>query len=344
MMIHRLIVAALISRWTGFAIVATLVVGLPSVAFGQHIAGTVTGVEIPGIQGIQVTFFDAANAETLGSATTNFAGAYDSGLIPAGNYRVRFSDPVGVANPGSYAAEFFGAAGADAFCSAAVVPVLLATTTIVNQVVRRLEPTQIAEVRGGVAGVVRSAATGAPLGGIEVRLFDATNASLVTTTQTNADGTYAIGVASKEGAPVPDMVRVRFFDPTGIFFPQFFVGGAAGPDDFCAGALLFLRESPQGVDAFLELIPPAQQTENLTEAIEALNLPSNVESMLRTPLVQAVALLNDANSNNDAGVCAQLNSFISRINIQESRGQLSPSDASALRGSTAAILAALGCQ
>ena len=95
---------------------------------------------------------------------------------------------------------------------------------------------------------------------------------------------------------------------------------------------------------WLEPIPAAQLTENLTDAVESLNLPSNVESMLRAPLTHAVALLNDTNTSNDTGVCAQLTSFISRVNIQESRGQLSPGDASALRTSTDAILDALGCR
>jgi hypothetical protein len=203
------------------------------------------------------------------------------------------------------------------------------------------DPRKVAEFDGGISGFVRNAVTGAPLAGIEIRVHDAANATVVATTQTNADGTYAVGKI----ALVTELVRVRFFDPTGVFFPQYFVGaGTLGPDDFCTGTPLDLGSIPFDVNAYLEPIPPAQLTDNLAEAIDTLNLPTNVESMLRTPLTQAVALLNDTSANNDTAVCAQLKSFISRIDIQEARGQLRPSDATALRESTGAILAALGCQ
>jgi hypothetical protein len=340
MTIHQSI-SALSSCLAACAIIVAFVAGLPAVAFGQHIVGTVGGDETEALQGIQVTFFDSATAETLGSTTTTFAGAYDSGHIPAGNYRVRFSDPFGVGSPGYYLPEFFGAAGADSFCAATMIPVPLAGTSVVNEVMHHSEPRLVAEFDGGISGFVRNAVTGAPLPGIEVRLLDAANAMVLSITQTNADGTYAIGKITL----VSRLVRVRFFDPTGVFFPRYFVGaGTLGPDDFCAGTPLDLGAIPFDVNAYLEPIPPAQLTDNLAEAVEALNLPSNVESMLRTPLTQAVALLNDTNANNDTAVCAQLQSFISRIDIQEARGQLRPSDATAVREATGAILAALGCQ
>lgn len=340
MTLHQSI-RALISCLAACAIVVTFVAGSPAVAFGQHIVGTVGGDETKALQGIQATFFDSANAEILGSTTTNFDGAYDSGHIPAGNYRVRFSDPFGVGSPGFYLPEFFGAAGADAFCAATIVPVPLHSTSVVNEVMSHSDPRKVAEFDGGISGFVRNAVTGAPLAGIEIRVHDAANATVVATTQTNADGTYAVGKI----ALVTELVRVRFFDPTGVFFPQYFVGaGTLGPDDFCTGTPLDLGSIPFDVNAYLEPIPPAQLTDNLAEAIDTLNLPTNVESMLRTPLTQAVALLNDTSANNDTAVCAQLKSFISRIDIQEARGQLRPSDATALRESTGAILAALGCQ
>ena len=322
-------------------IVVTVVLALPAPAVAQRVTGTVTGIESDseGIQGIQVTFFDAVNAETLGSATTDFAGVYDSGLIPAGSYRVRFWDQFGVGKAAPYSAEFSGDGGVDSFCSATVIPVLLGGTSTVNEAMRPSEPSLAVLSDGAIVGTVRSAATGAPLAGVEVRLLGS-NAQALAILETDANGVYTFEFHNR----FFPRVRLGFFDPTGVYFPQFFAEGAAASYDFCAGSLLNLSERKGEVDVWLEPVPPAQQTEHLTDAIEALSLPSNVESMLRTPLTQTVALLTDANANNDAGVCAQLTSFISRVNIQENKGQLSPADASALRASTAAILDALGCQ
>jgi hypothetical protein len=340
MTIHQSIRQPFSSRWLAGALAVTLVAALSAAAVTQNISGTVT-YEGTAIEGIHVDFLDAANAEALGSATTDSTGAYDSGLVPAGDYRVRFSDPLSVANPGSFASQFFGAGGADSFCAATVVTLASGGSTIVDDGMglAHSDGILINPAHVGVSGVVRSAATGAPLPGIEVRIFSATNAVPISVVATNPDGVYAYRI---DGFFM-DEARVRFFDPAGRYFPQFFAAGVAGSDDFCAGGLLDLNHNPVA-DVSLRPIPPAQLTENLGSTIETLGLPSSVESMLRTPLTQAVALLSDANPNNDTGVCAQLRSFISRVEVQERRGQLSPADAAALRESTAAILASLGCQ
>jgi hypothetical protein len=329
------------SRLTACTTVVTLMVGLSAFAVAPNITGTVTDVDGPALQGAQVTFFDAENAEMLASVATGVDGTYDSGLIPVGNYRVFFSASVGDT---FFAAEFFGAGGTDSFCSATVVAVSPGSTNVVNEAMIRFhggpEAPPLGKV-GGLAGRVRNAVTGLPLSGIEVRIFDPITAGVVAITETDAEGAYTFSLTAEFPG---DSVRVRFSDPDGAFLPQFFVGNAAGPDDFCEGSVVSVRNGNTAVDASLESVPPAQLTEGLSETIEALNLPSSVESMLRTPLTQAVALLTDANPNNDAGVCGHLRSFVTRIDVQERRGQLGSPDAAALRASAGAILAAMGCQ
>jgi hypothetical protein len=126
--------------------VVSVMVAVPAATL-QNVAGTVTSPAGEPISGIQVSFFDALNAEWLATTTTNANGHYDSRSIPTGDYRVRFIDPDRV-----WQTEFAGAGGHDVFCDATVVPVPAGTTTTLDLRMRLFEPILIAGFDGFVAG------------------------------------------------------------------------------------------------------------------------------------------------------------------------------------------------
>ena len=93
----------------------------------------------------------------------------------------------------------------------------------------------------------------------------------------------------------------------------------------------------------MDRIPPENLVGSLLDKVIELDVPDKVRKPLATPLIRAVDLLTDDNPNNDAGVCGQLGSFITRVNIREMKGQLSPADAEDLRQLAEATQLALGC-
>ena len=70
---------------------------------------------------------------------------------------------------------------------------------------------------------------------------------------------------------------------------------------------------------------PEDEIEELIEEVEAL------DPKLAEPLVRALALISDENTNNDGGACGQLKAFVSKVNIAERNGTLSQEEAEGLR-------------
>jgi hypothetical protein len=298
-------------------------------AAGQSITGTVSDEGGRPLRGILVSFFDSASAELIAVATTDFNAAYSSGLIPAGNYRVEFSG-------GNYDPTFFGASGLHNYCLGTVVPVAShSTTSGVNEVMRSSDPRLVVEYDYAVEGFVVNAVTGVPLAGIKVGVLDAVDAALIAEGITGAGGEYRVD-ARQFGN---NTARVKFSDPGSNYFPQFF--GAATPD-FCAATALN-GSGKVGADASMQPIP-SQAAQMLIDQIKNLSLPADITTTLAAPLVKAADLLKDGNANNDQAVCAHLGGFITRVEIQEKRGQLSPTEAADLRASAEALQATLGCR
>ena len=62
-------------------------------------------------------------------------------------------------------------------------------------------------------------------------------------------------------------IRVRFSDPSNIYFPRF--SGAGGLDDFCDGTQFSLAGDLSQLDQeYLVPIPPDQLTQNLVDQIQ----------------------------------------------------------------------------
>jgi 5-hydroxyisourate hydrolase-like protein (transthyretin family) len=313
--------------WIVLIVVTATALAVVGAATLQSIAGTVLDSGANPLQGIRVVFLDAANAELLASTTTDSSGHYDSGTIPIGNYRVQFSDPGGV-----FQSEFFGAGRIDDFCGGTIVPVLASTTTDLDADMRIIEPSLIATIEGPIFGTVVDAATGTPLAGIRVSILKSWNAEAIGTVITDADGVFSFG--AKEMLTT----RIRFSDPTGTFFSEFY---GAGSDDFCSAPIV--TGKVKSLDGFLDRVPPEHLTQQLAETVQSYGLPTGVATVLGTPLTQVRALLADDNAANDAAACGQLASFVTRVDVQERRGALSTAQASELRSLAASLRTALGC-
>jgi hypothetical protein len=313
--------------------IASLTVAVAAATL-QNITGTVTDSGANPLDGIQVSFFDAVNAELLAGATTDALGQYDSGNIPPGSYGLRLSDPTGTFGP-----QFLGAArkeGAnDEFCDGTIVPVPESTSTRVDAQMGPLEPRELAGLDEPIFGTVVDAATGTPLQGIHVSIRNAWSAEEIATVTTDAEGGFSFGSKDTQMSTL----RVRFSDPTGTFFPEFY---GAGSDAFCNA--LVLAAGSRTADGFLDRVPPEHLTQRLADTVQNYDLPPSVATMLGTPLTHVRKLLADDRAGNNEAACGQLASFVSRVDVQERRRELSAAEADELRRQATNLRAELGCR
>jgi hypothetical protein len=187
-----------------------------------------------------------------------------------------------------------------------------------------------------IAGRVVDAATGVPVQGIRVSVLEAFSAKPVLMLTTDAAGWYA----TEYPVALPHLLRIRFTDPGGTYAPQFYGTGA---DAFCSGATVDTRIQLTA-HGFLERVPPEQLTQQLADTVQSYNLPPNVSTLLGTPLTQARKLLSDDRDGNNGAACAQLASFLTRVDVLERRGELSAVEANELRRLGANLRTELGCQ
>lgn len=147
-------------------------------AAGQ-ISGTVTdGITGAPAQGVYVSALDGSGAQ-FASTTTDSSGHYTlSGLSPSASYRVEFFPPTG----STLAAEFYSS-GATVAAATPVAVTLGQTTPNINETLSE---------GASIAGVVTDAATGYPIGNVNLTLFDDSGQQVYTYNggSTEADGTY----------------------------------------------------------------------------------------------------------------------------------------------------------
>jgi hypothetical protein len=108
-------------------------------------------------------------------------------------------------------------------------------------------------IAAGITGIVSDERDLTPIENIEVRFFDAVNATLETTGVTGATGFY------NSGSLPNGVYRIRFQDP-GLHAPGFYIptfAGAGGADDFCAAtAYAVTADAGRQVDASMSFSPP----------------------------------------------------------------------------------------
>lgn len=302
-----------------------------------EISGNVTERLTGGPQrGVHVELRDALNAEILAETDTDFDGDYQSGLIPSGSYRIRFIPTVAGSGECCVTIAYFGASS-DEFCSGSSVFVAPTALETVDHVVPSKTPTLVVIQQAGISGIVTDSSTGDPLPGIQVHLVHPLSAMALgpPSEVTGEEGTFRI---THTVTGIGDFV-VRFVDPTGAYFPEFF--GAGGSDDYCLATRI-----PIGTiraDVAMARLTPTALTEDLLEEIATLPVPEQVATLLGTPLQRATSFLSDGNPNNDGAVCHQLDSFITRVLLQEGKGQIAPDEAAALEEGARQVQAELGC-
>ena len=88
---------------------------------------------------------------------------------------------------------------------------------------------------------------------------------------------------------------------------------------------------------------PSEQTQDLINQINAINLDKNSKSSLLAPLKQIQKILDDGKPGNDLSACGKLNDFIITLNSKHNSGKISNSDYNALLNAANSIKTSLGC-
>jgi len=148
---------------------------------GVAIGGHVTSAGV-GIEAIDIDVY-ASNGEFLAAYNTSTAagGIYTIGAFPPGSYFLR-ADPDITLDTQLYARSYYG--GATSLAGATAVPV---GTTNVSGIDIALTP------GGTIKGVATSAATGAPLAGLDLDVYDVGGARMDVQATTGLVGQYEIG-------------------------------------------------------------------------------------------------------------------------------------------------------
>jgi hypothetical protein len=167
---------------------------------------TATDRIIP-LPGIDVRVYSGTTGLLAAKTVSSAAGLYAIADLPAGQYRVRFSDPTG-----TYGLIWYPSVSSEA--QAVMVSVVDGSQASADGLMYRA---------GQINGTVRNGSGG--LAGIDVRLYDANTGGLVAKTVSGAGGAYVFAQLS-QGAYGRSAYRVRFSDATGTYALQWYSGAA----------------------------------------------------------------------------------------------------------------------
>jgi Carboxypeptidase regulatory-like domain len=151
-----------------------------AMAVGGQITGTVTdSATKAALAGICVQADDNSGGEAA-STQTNSSGVYTLSALPTGSYHVGFADcAAGPDNAGTYVTQYYN--GKATLASADPIAVTAGTTTSgINAAM---------VTHGQITGTVTDSATGAPLAGICLDVFDS-GGGITAQSSTNANGVY----------------------------------------------------------------------------------------------------------------------------------------------------------
>ncbi|MCX6583364.1 MAG: carboxypeptidase regulatory-like domain-containing protein, partial [Candidatus Aminicenantes bacterium] len=145
-------------------------------AVGGIISGRVTDNSSNGIEGIEVNIYDLAHS-SIAQASTDRAGNYSVGGLPAGSYKVYFN-----VSQQYYISEWYN--DKSSFESSNSVAVTIGETTV--NINAQLAP------GGMISGRITDASTGAGIQGIDIRTYDVNGNNVNTFGCSDEDGNYTI--------------------------------------------------------------------------------------------------------------------------------------------------------
>ena len=181
----------------------TVTVSAPSTTSGVNaglaragsVSGSVSVVGGGGLSGVLVEVFEDRSSVVVGSVTTDGSGSYSVSGVAAGSVSVRFSRS-------GYVGEWWSNRSSQA--SADLVSVSAGGVATVNAALAAVPVSY-----GSVAGTLTVEGSGGGLGGVTVKVWDASSGLLDGSVTTNAAGSYSVG------GLVVDDYKVEFVAPSG---------------------------------------------------------------------------------------------------------------------------------
>lgn len=292
------------------------------------------------LTGATITVFDSVNAEIMDSTTAGEKGIFQSGPLPEGSYKIHF------AYEKLCVEEFLGATGDhnNAFDLAIDVSVkdnLITDLAFVNVEPpnpRLCEPMECIPQQGAITGSVVDISTKQYISHIVVEFKDSVSAFPIFKTGTDEKGQFFLKYSGCGSVP---NVKVRFFDPQGIYNPEYY--GSGGVDSFAKGLPIDFSGQSLSISEDLAKQTPSQQIGNIIADIQGLLPPQDAQPLISS-LLPGKALLEDTNPNNDKGACGVLNGTINKIKGLLSNDRMNQADADALASAVETVRKDLGCK
>lgn len=201
-----------------------------SITPAGNISGTVSDpIGVVANAGVSVYRMNQGSLEYVTGTSTHADGTYSVRSLPAGDYRLGFSDPTGM-----HATQYY---------SGVTNPMIAQSVTVVGGAVT--SGINVSLVPGGtVAGAVSDSL--GPLQGVSVQAFKVNGTSMdwVTSTTSASDGSYLL-----KGLPAGDY-KISFTDPTGMHVTEYF-DGATGPNTATV-VTVTAGQARQAVDALMD--------------------------------------------------------------------------------------------
>jgi hypothetical protein len=311
-----------------------------------YIKGQLTDGDNYYLDGVNVTFFNSENAQIINTTISDGNGYFMSPLMPAGQYKIQLS-----LRKDDYCQDEFlslGEAHDNVFDTGIAITVgdkqTISDLGVVTALIDKpyyCGTMSCVKGQGTIDGYVVDSSTGDPIPGIQVQFKDPITAfpkwewEDVTT---DSDGYFVLD--SKENCSNLFQVKVRFYDPKGVYSAEYY--GSGGVDDFSKGTSVSFLDTKLEIDEDLALMPPAAQIGQIIRDIQTI-LPPKDAQPVASSLLQGKALIEDSNPNNDQGACGILTSTTKKIKNLVSSGSLSQTDADVLIASIDALEINLKC-
>jgi hypothetical protein len=308
-----------------------------------YIKGQLWMKNLKEMNGVTITIFNDVNAEIVNTVYSDIEGYFTSAPLNAGQYKIHFKFKYKDIYADICIDEFYGQpfSGYAVFDMAADITVVdnMSTDLGTFYVPSNARCDYVCQPATGRLGGNVTDSSGNPVPSIQVKFKDPTSAFPVFNDLTaDANGAFYLEV-NKGCAPLD--AKIRFYDPNGVYSPEYF--GAGGADIFSQGQGVTFTDLKIFISEDLAKVPPAEQIVNIIGDIQTILPPQDAQPLVAS-LLPAQALLQDANPNNDKGACGVLTGSVNKMDGLVSSGRLSQKDADALKATMDALKLDLGCK